>query len=155
LSDIDYTRFIIRNILDLENFDIYIILSCKPTSKNKSDQAGIYNFPALFQGLYRSSREKWLYCTAALDEYPDSGILKRIKAIIIPGSHISVYDNYNYLNKTKDFIVFINTNYNIKMLGICFGAQFIGDLYDGKVKPRKGEFFKDTETIKFDKIFGN
>ena len=44
-----------------DNCDYYIILACK---KQGDDQVGFFNFPALFQGIYRKNTEKWVYLVA-------------------------------------------------------------------------------------------
>jgi GMP synthase-like glutamine amidotransferase len=125
----------------------YIVLSCKPYSSSK-DQAGIFHFPALFQSLYKRSGETWLYYTASVDGFPPDDVLKQTKAIIIPGSQVSVYDNYEYLRKTEKFIQYVTQNHtHIKFLGICFGAQIIAEVFGGKVKSRKGGFFTGVERL--------
>ena len=54
--------------------DYYIILACK---KQGDDQVGIFHFPALFQGIYRKNKEKWIYLIASSDELPNEELLRK------------------------------------------------------------------------------
>jgi len=114
--------------------EYYVIVSCKPKGEQK-DQAGFFHFPALFNGLYRKNGEKWLYVLPSIQELPDEIILSKCKAIIIPGSHLHVYDYHDFLRKTEDWIRGLIHNWpNIKFLGICFGLQLFCDALGGKTE---------------------
>jgi GMP synthase-like glutamine amidotransferase len=132
---------------------VYII-SCKPPEKCQKDQAGIYHFRALFQGLFRNNCENWIFLTASVDSFPNDDMLKNTKAVIIPGSHISVYDDYEYLTRTKEFLYNLAKNYpDIRILGICFGAQMVAEALGGRVRPMKRDYFSGIELIQVSNKF--
>ena len=125
---------------------IYIILSLKTPGK---DQNGFFHFPALFQSLYRKNNEDWKYINVSTDGLPSDELLSKTKAILIPGSNLSVYNDYDFLRKTEDFlkklineILFENKYPNLKILGICFGMQIIVNALGGAISkmnsPPKG-----------------
>jgi GMP synthase-like glutamine amidotransferase len=120
----------------------YLVFGCTPCNGEK-DQGGYFHFPSLFMGLYRRNNEKWLFYGVSTDELPDDTILSKTKAILIPGSAISVYGDYPFLSTLKSYLkekVFVEAN-KIKVLGICFGAQLISEALGGKVtKLLSGKF---------------
>jgi GMP synthase-like glutamine amidotransferase len=149
----------IQNTLRLtldDMLDYYVVISCKPPGNNK-DQAGFFHFPALFEGLYRKNGEKWLYIVSSTDELPDEHILKKCKAVIIPGSHLHVFDDLDFLRKTKVWIRDLIHNWpKVKYLGICFGFQLLSDALGGKTESiGNGVFIKCGETLLFEKLFWN
>ena len=129
-----------------QNNKIYIILSLKTPGK---DQNGFFHFPALFQSLYRKNNEEWKYINVSTDGLPSDELLNKTKAILIPGSNLSVYNDYDFLRKTEVFlkkliedILFNNKYTTLKILGICFGMQIIINALGGKIckmtSPPKG-----------------
>ena len=120
----------------------YIILSLKTPGK---DQNGFFHFPALFQSLYRKNNELWNYINVSTDGLPSEDLLSKTKAILIPGSNLSVYNDYDFLKKTEIFLkkliddILFNDKYpNLKILGICFGMQIIVSALGGKIEKMKG-----------------
>jgi GMP synthase-like glutamine amidotransferase len=118
-------------------YENYIILGLKTQGK---DQTGFFHFPALFQSLYRKNNENWIYINVASDGLPDDKLIEKTKGIIIPGSNLSVNDNYDFLKKTEIFlkkliedILFNNKYPKLKILGICFGLQIICKSLNGKI----------------------
>ena len=122
---------------------IYIILSLKNPGK---DQNGFFHFPALFQSLYRKNNEIWKYINVSTDGLPSEELLSKTKAILIPGSNLSVYNDYDFLRKTEIFlkkliedILFNNKYPSLKLLGICFGMQIIINALGGKITKMKSQ----------------
>jgi GMP synthase-like glutamine amidotransferase len=122
---------------------IYIILSLKTPGK---DQNGFFHFPALFQSLYRKNNELWKYINVSTDGLPSEELLSKTKAILIPGSNLSVYNDYDFLRKTEIFlkkliedILFNNKYPSLKILGICFGMQIIINALGGKITKMKSQ----------------
>ena len=122
---------------------IYIILSLKTPGK---DQNGFFHFPALFQSLYRKNNEIWKYINVSTDGLPSEELLSKTKAILIPGSNLSVYNDYDFLRKTEIFlkkliedILFNNKYPSLKLLGICFGMQIIINALGGKITKMKSQ----------------
>ena len=116
----------------------YIILACKKSGK---DQEGFFHFPALLTGIYRRNNENWLYSLTSLHQFPDDALLKKTKCIFIPGSELNVYNNIEFLIKTKEFlqklipqVLFENKYPQLKFLGTCFGMQMIISALGGEVK---------------------
>lgn len=128
-----------------DDVDYYIVLACK---KAGIDQTGYFHFPALFTGLYRRNYEKWLYLVTSADPFPDDNLLSKCKCLIMPGSELSVFDDYDFLRKSEHYIKQIIDNIekypNLKILGICFGFQLILKAFDVKLGqiPMK-DFIKD------------
>ena len=121
----------------------YIILSLKTPGK---EQNGFFHFPALFHSLYRKNSEEWKYINVSTDGLPSEELLSKTKAILIPGSNLSVYNDYDFLRKTEAFLknlieeILFNKKYpNLKLLGICFGMQIIVNALGGSIKKMAGE----------------
>ena len=124
-----------------KKYKIYIILSLKTPGK---DQNGFFHFPALFQSLYRKNNEEWKFLNVSTDGLPSEELISKTKAILIPGSNLSVYNDYDFLRKTEVFlkkliedILFNNKYPNLKILGICFGMQIIISALGGKITKMK------------------
>lgn len=140
--------------------DYYIILACK---KQGDDQVGIFHFPALFQGIYRKNKEKWIYLIASSDELPNEELLSKAKCLIIPGSDLSVYNEYDFLRKTEKFlfslindILFNNKYPQLKLLGICFGMEIFISAIGGKISNMgKGVFERFPADINIKEDFWN
>ena len=137
-----------------KTYSIYIILSLKTPGK---DQNGFFHFPALFHSLYRKNSEEWKYINVSTDGLPSEELLSKTKAILIPGSNLSVYNDYDFLRKTEAFLknlieeILFNKKYpNLKLLGICFGMQIIISALGGTIKKMTREprgFPEDVEII--------
>ena len=130
---------------------IYIILSLKTPGK---DQNGFFHFPALFQSLYKKNNEEWRYINVSTDGLPTEELLSKTKAIIIPGSNLSVYNDYDFLRKTEVFLkkliddmLFNNKYHNLKILGICFGMQIIVSALGGKITKMEGNTHRGTPEL--------
>ena len=125
-----------------KKYEIYIILSLKTPGK---DQNGFFHFPALFQSLYRKNNEEWKYINVSTDGLPSEELTAKTKAILIPGSNLSVYNDYDFLRKAEVFlkkliddILFNNKYPKLKILGICFGMQIIVSALGGKISKMEG-----------------
>ena len=161
-STFNFDNHIQNSIKALNNgdFSYFIILSIKDMSSNARDQAGFFHFPALFQGLYKENKEKWLlYCAGTL-VFPSEEILAKTKAIIIPGSALNIYNNIPFVVKTEEWLRLFHEKYiNVKILGICFGEQLICHSYGGKVdmlemkKKDKSYFVSNLTACKIDDEF--
>jgi len=126
----------------------YFILSIKPAEGTKQDQAGFFHFPALFQGIYRKNNEIWIYLVCSIKELPLESDLKDAKAILIPGSHLSVYNDHDFLRKTEAWIKNFHQNHeNVKFLGICFGMQIFVTAMGGKVEKMEHPFVRGPTKI--------
>ena len=132
-------------------YEIYIILSLKTPGK---DQNGFFHFPALFQSLYRKNNEEWKYINVSTDGLPSEEIISKTKAILIPGSNLSVYNDHDFLRKTEVFlkkliddILFNNKYPKLKLLGICFGMQIIISALGGKISKMEGNHRGTPEQI--------
>lgn len=70
-----------------------------------------------------TGEEKWNFYNAYNHELPSEEDLKTLKAVIIPGSSRSAYDNTTtWIPEIKDFIRTVLNEYpNIKLVGGCFG----------------------------------
>ena len=140
-----------------EEYENYIILGLKTPGK---DQSGFFHYPALFQSLYRKNNENWIYINVASDGIPDEKLIEKTKGIIIPGSNLSVNDDYDFLRQSEIFlkkliddILFNNKYPNLKILGICFGMQIICKCLGGSVI--KSEIRGNPDDIIFDEDFYN
>ena len=136
----------INNTLKMKEdktYTLYIILSLKTPGK---DQNGFFHFPALFHSLYRKNNEEWKYINVSTDGLPSEELLSKTKAILIPGSNLSVYNDYDFLRKTETFLknlieeILFNKKYpKLKLLGICFGMQIIVSALGGIIKKMTSE----------------
>lgn len=140
--------------------DTYIVLSCKPVNDQNSVDPLYLHFPALFQGFFKRSRERWLHFNAARGEFPSEEEMKTVRAVIIPGSSVSVYDRHEGITKLKEWIREFDRKYpKVKMLGICFGAQIITSAFGGevqKMRQRKEDpsyYYLGTEKLQVDEDF--
>ena len=180
-DDIDYTKIYFleipdinteiinkklkENIISTENcikndeLDLYIILACKLSG---DDEKGYFHFPSLFNGIYRRNKEKWIYMVASKGVFPDEEMLNKAKCILIPGSDLSVHDDYEFLRQTEKYLVDLIIDIedkgkypNLKILGICFGLEIIMNGLGGKLN--KSEWGKDArfgpEIINLDEKF--
>jgi GMP synthase-like glutamine amidotransferase len=135
------------------NFEeTYVMLSCVPPRDKEVDDAGSFLLFNLFTGLYRRNKERWLYYTAAKNEFPSDEILKspQCKALIIPGSASNVYNmephTINTIAFLKNFMSSSEFNH-VKYLGICFGHQIFSEALGGKVMKRPDCFVHAIEEI--------
>ncbi len=132
----------------------FFILSIKPPEGTKQDQAGFFHFPALFQGIYRKNTENWIYLVCSIDKLPSEEDLENTKGIIIPGSHLTVYDDIDFLRKTEQWInQFHLSNKNVKFLGICFGLQIFMTAMGGKVEKMNTPFVRGPTKIEIEDSF--
>ena len=125
-------------IKEEKSYPIYIVLSLKTPGK---DQVGFFHFPALFHSLYRKNNEEWMYINVSTDGLPSDELLTKTKAILIPGSNLNVYNDYDFLRDTEKFLkkliddMLFNKKYpQLKLLGICFGMQIINTALGGTVR---------------------
>ena len=138
-------------IKEEKKYELYIILSLKTPGK---DQNGFFHFPALFQSLYRKNNEEWKYMNVSTDGLPSEELISKTKAILIPGSNLSVYNDYDFLRQAEAFlkkliddILFNNKYPNLKILGICFGMQIIISSLGGKISKMEGTHRGNPEDI--------
>jgi GMP synthase-like glutamine amidotransferase len=146
LFSLDKMKQHINNTLKMKeekSYTIYIILSLKTPGK---DQNGFFHFPALFHSLYRKNNEEWKYINVSTDGLPSEELLSKTKAILIPGSNLSVYNDFDFLRQTEKFLknliddILFNKKYpNLKLLGICFGMQIIVNALGGTIAKMTGE----------------
>jgi GMP synthase-like glutamine amidotransferase len=146
LLSLDKMKQHINNTLKMkeeQSYTIYIILSLKTPGK---DQNGFFHFPALFHSLYRKNNEEWKYINVSTDGLPSEELLSKTKAILIPGSNLSVYNDFDFLRQTEKFLknliddILFNKKYpNLKLLGICFGMQIIVNALGGTIAKMTGE----------------
>ena len=109
--------------------DLFIVFACKISG---DDEKGFFHFPSLFNGIYRRNKENWKYIVASYCVFPDDEMLKKAKCILIPGSDLSVHDDYDFLRKTEKYLANLIIDIeekgkypNLKILGICFGLEII------------------------------
>ena len=146
LFSLDKMKEHINNTLKMKeekSYTIFIILSLKTPGK---DQNGFFHFPALFHSLYRKNNEEWKYINVSTDGLPSEELLSKTKAILIPGSNLSVYNDFDFLRQTEKFLknliddILFNKKYpNLKLLGICFGMQIIVSALGGTIEKMTGE----------------
>ena len=134
-----------------KKYSIYIILSLKTPGR---DQNGFFHFPALFHSIYRKNNEEWKYINVSTDGLPSEELLSKTKAILIPGSNLSVYNDYDFLRKTEVFLknliddILFNKKYpQLKLLGICFGMQIIVSALGGRIGKMTGQHRGKPEDI--------
>lgn len=89
---------------------------------------------AVLMGIFKRKNEKWLLFNSGTNEYPTDELLDNARAIIIPGSRASAYDDADWIKKFREWIKKTYENKkNIKFLGICFGHQIISQSLGGEV----------------------
>lgn len=148
-----------EEVIKKDELDLYIVLACKLSGE---DEKGYFHFPSLFSGIYRRNKEKWEYIVASNCVFPNEEILNKTKCILIPGSDLSVHDNYDFLRKTEKYLanlivdIEVKGKYpNLKILGICFGLEIIMNGLGGKLN--KSEWNKEArfgpEIIKLNEKF--
>jgi len=83
-----------------------------------------------------TGEEKWKFYNAYNHELPSEDDMKTLKAVIIPGSSRSSYDNTTtWIPVVKDFIrTLLNEYPDIKLIGGCFGEQTIAATMGGKAE---------------------
>ena len=148
-----------RECIKKDELDLYIILACKLSG---DDEKGFFHFPSLLAGIYRRNKENWKYIVASNCDFPNEETLNKTKCILIPGSDLSVHDDYDFLRKTEKYLSKLIVDMeekgkypNLKILGICFGLEIIMNGLGGKLN--KSEWNKDArfgpEIINLDEQF--
>lgn len=152
-NSVEYIKSTMQNIKE-DKLDKFYILSIKPAEGSKQDQAGFFHFPALFQGIYRKNHENWVYIVCSIDKLPIEEELENAKAIIIPGSHLSIYNDHDFLRKTEEWIKHFHINHEkVKFLGICFGMQIFISALGGKVEKMGVPFVRGPTKINLNDEF--
>jgi GMP synthase-like glutamine amidotransferase len=156
-DDVNLFKFISEN-KNKSISDHYIVLSCQQLDAQKFDNMGFYMYLSLFPGLFRRGNdEKWMVYSPYTGEFPDDSILQKTKAIVIPGSHQSAYENFEYMWKIEDFIknTVINKHKHIKIMGICFGHQIFSKINLSEIGKKLGNRVQEVEEIGVDEKFWN
>ena len=87
---------------------------------------------ALYGGFFIKNQEKWNHYFLPYGQYPSDQILSSIKGIIITGSLHSACDNEVWSDEMEKIIRKCLDN-NIRVVGICYGHQFLGKILGGEV----------------------
>lgn len=97
-----------------------------------------FHSPALFMGLYFNN-ENWKY-VRILKEYPEEDEFLKATHIIVPGSPFCLSGEFPpvFSKLMERLRRLFDENKQIKYLGICFGHQFISEIFcPGAVKKAK------------------
>jgi|NOAtaT_7_FD_contig_31_2640601_length_608_multi_2_in_0_out_0_1 GMP synthase-like glutamine amidotransferase len=85
-------------------------------------------------GIFKRKNEKWLMYNSGTQDYPTDEILDNSRAIIIPGSRFSAYDDTEWIKIFREWIKkTYETKKHMKILGICFGHQILSQSLGGLV----------------------
>lgn len=143
-----------------DSLTYFFTLSNKEPNAERCDQVGFYHFPALLQGLYKRNKERWILYSTGSGVYPSEEQLSKTKALIIPGSHLSVNMKHSFLRQAESWFRQFHVKYpKVKFLGICFGIQQICTSLGGKVdsmrnrKTNRQGFISYPEKIVLEKTF--
>jgi GMP synthase-like glutamine amidotransferase len=58
-------------------------------------------------GIFRRKKEKWFCYNAGKSEFPNEEVMKKCKAIVIPGSCSSAYDDKYWIKKFREWIRYV------------------------------------------------
>jgi len=96
---------------------------------------------ALYLGLYYNN-ENWRAYNIIEGDLPEEEVLQTADVLVMPGSDLSIYQNNPKVERLKQILrPALALNNKLKFVGVCFGAQFLAHLFDGKVtKAKKGIF---------------
>ena len=79
-------------------------------------------------------------------EFPKN--VQEVSLWVITGSHHGIYENLDWMNTLKSFIVESITQ-GIPILGVCFGHQILADVMGGKVEKFKNGWGLGVHQYKF------
>ncbi|CAG9318280.1 unnamed protein product [Blepharisma stoltei] len=121
----------------------------------------IYGFgEAWSTSIFSKPFEKWQNYYILSGQLPSDTALQTIKGIVVLGGKYSANDQEEWLINLKAFLRRIYNDYpNIKLVGICLGAQIIANVLGGTVEkiPNKYIFKYDTiiTTSEFKSLYPN
>jgi len=107
------------------------ILQCDSVLEEYQPSFG--NYPQMFVDLFKRvdpKIETQIY-NVQFGEYPSS--IHHCDAYVTTGSKASVYEDLDWLNQFKQFIIKLHDN-KIKLAAICFGHQLIAEIFGGKTE---------------------
>jgi len=85
-----------------------------------------------------------------MNQYPDEKMLKKCRAILIPGSKGHLYNPTKHLIETEKWILEFSEDQrfkHVKILGICFGHQIIAKAFGATVQRRRGQGVEYVEEV--------
>ncbi|CAG9333486.1 unnamed protein product [Blepharisma stoltei] len=98
--------------------------------------------------IFSQPFDRWQHYFVVSGQLPSKDALKTIKGIILLGGKFSANDQYNWLINLKSFLREINEDYpDIKVVGICLGAQIIAKTFGGTVEKMKNKYILGYETV--------
>lgn len=100
---------------------------CDHVKDNYQSRFGDYQ--DMFAGLFPNF--EWKLYDVINSEFPES--LSECDLYLATGSHHSVYENLNWINRLKELIreIYLQKKY---FIGFCFGHQLLGEALGGKVE---------------------
>jgi len=145
---LQYVNKYIVNGEPVEIHEHYAIITCEPRTIN-------FLIPSLHYSVLRKHGESWRQYKAFEGEFPTDEELKKIKGILIPGSHYAAYDtNVPWYKELFECIRKINREHtHINLLGICFGAQAFAQALGGRVAKMDRSFIRAGEILDIQESF--
>mmetsp|Transcript_29311 Transcript_29311/g.29048 ORF Transcript_29311/g.29048 Transcript_29311/m.29048 type:complete len:309 (-) Transcript_29311:47-973(-) len=98
--------------------------------------------------IFSRPHEKWQHYCVTKGQLPSDEALQSIKGIVLLGGGFSANDQYEWMINLKSLLRKVNENYpNIKLIGICLGAQIIADTFGGAVEKIPNRYILKYDTI--------
>ena len=97
------------------------------------------HYEALYCGILREKGERWLNYAASEHQLPTDDELKKLKGIVISGAGHAAYDDSPFHGKLAEVLQKAYKDHpQLKLLGICFGCQFLAHCLGGRAAKMEG-----------------
>jgi len=97
------------------------------------------HYEALYSGILKQKGERWLNFAASEYQLPTDEELTKLKGLVISGAGHAAYDNSPFHEQLATVLQKAYKDHpQLKILGICFGCQFLAHCLGGRAEKMPG-----------------